>query len=302
MKKQTMSLALLIFLAGCSSAPTINGMKKNSEEDKAKAYQAGKDGDVKYLFNEFRDSYKGENKIKKIGILYYSIGWDKSQELRNKSGASIDPGYFPNEYQALVDASMEEMKETFKKLGYEVLTPAQLAEKSETFRSIKSTPQFFEYSPTSGQEYVGMAVPDSRYIHIMTHEGKLLSKINSEVPEVDAFIGFSMNSHGTNGSEWLLDRTTFYGVTANHSIHSFFCVPREKAKKAGVSLGWFGDANDCARGNAEFKSTYYLPGQNTKGKPVHDEIKNLTFENLKQLYKRVNQGLVENYYQQGLKK
>lgn len=301
MKKIVFSTSLLLLLGGCASTPTITGMKKASDEDAEAVYKAARKGESKFLFDEFSDSYKGENKIKKIGVLYYSIGWDKSQDLRKESGATIDPGNFPDDYQALVNNSMMEMKATFEKLGYQFVTPSELAAKSQTFKALKTQPQFNHYSPTSGQELVGMGVPDSRYVHMMTHEGKLLSQIQSEAPDIDAFIGFNMNSLGKNGSSWLLDGMKFYGVPAFHEAHSFLCVPREKAKKNGVNLGWFGDANDCARAQADFKVIYYLPGQDSKSQKLYEEVKTLGFSNLDRLYKNVARGLVENFYEEGLK-
>jgi hypothetical protein len=301
MRSSFLFLIMALFLGACASAPTIDGMKATSEKEVKEIYEAAKEGDSKFLFGEFSDHYKGDEKIKKIAIVYYSIGWDKSADLRDESGSTIDPGYYQNNYQNLVNASMEEMKARFERYGYKIITPDELAEMSPTFKAIQEQKGLNHYSPNSGQELVGLGVKGSRYIHMMTHEGKLLSKIHSEATEVDAFLGFNMNSLGRSGTKWLLDGVRFYGVNAAHDAQSFLCVPRSKAEKNKVRLGWIGDANDCARAQALFKMSYFLPAKEEEGKKAHQEIKDLTFSNMEKAYRSVGKGLAENFYEEGLK-
>ena len=287
-------------LAGCASTPNISEMKSVSQQDADKVYVAAKKGDSKFLFNEFSDSYKGPNNVKKIGILYYSIGWDYPSDFKNDSSVMTPKNHF-TDYEKTVNDSMTEMIETFKKLGYEIVTPTELATMSPTYKALKENVGVTEVSPNYGQNVLHVAVKDSRYIDKVTHQGKLLSKINEEASTVDAFIGFSMNAFGKSGTKWKLDDTKFFGINGANEAHSYLCVSREKAKKNGVSLGLFGDANDCARAQALFKASIYTPSTESDGTKNFADIKELGFSNMSLMYRNVARGLVENFYEEGLK-
>lgn len=292
--------SLAMVLASCASTPNISEMKSVSQQDAEKVYTAAKKGDSKFLFNEFSKSYKGTNKVKKIGILYYSIGWDYPNDFKNDVKIMTPKNHFAD-YEKTVNDSMAEMIETFKKLGYEVVTPTELAAMSATYKGLKENAGVTEVSPNYGLNFLHVAVKDSRYIDKVTHAGKLLSKINEEAPTVDAFIGFSMNAYGNSGTKWTLDDTKFFAVNGANEAHSFLCVSREKAKKNGVKLGLFGDANDCARAQAMFKASIYTPSTDSEGSKHFADIKELGFSNMSLMYRNVARGLVENYYEEGLK-
>lgn len=300
MKNIFLFVPMAMIFAGCASTPNISEMKSVSQQDADKVYTAAKKGDSKFLFNEFADSYKGPNKVKKIGILYYSIGWDYPSDFKNDSSIMTPKNTFVD-YEQTVNDSMAEMIASFKKLGYEVVTPTELAGMSATYKALKENAGVTEVSPNYGQNLLHVAVKDSRYIDKVTHQGKLLSKINEEAPSVDAFIGFSMNAFGKSGTKWTLDDTKFFGVNGANEAHSFLCVSREKAKKNGVSLGLFGDANDCARAQALFKASIYTPSMDSEGTKHFSDIKELGFSNMSLMYRNVARGLVENYYEEGLK-
>lgn len=291
---------LFLFLTSCASMPEISEMKKISEQDANKVYTAAKKGESKFLFNEFSDSYKGDQKIKKIGILYYSIGWDYPQDLKNDKYVMTPKNNFAD-YEKTVNESMMEMIETFKKLGYEVVTPTELAQMSATYKALPANQGVTEVQPNVGQNVLHVAVNESRYIDKLTHQGKLLSKINAEAPTVDAFIGLSMNVFGEGGTKWKMDDTKFYSIHGTNQAHSFLCVSREKAKKNGVKLGIFGDANDCARAQAAFAATKYLPSIETPEGKHFAEIKSLGFSNMTAMYRNMARGLTENFYEEGMK-
>ncbi len=77
--------------------------------------------------------------------------------------------------------------------------------------------------------------------------------------------------------------------------------PGKRRKKNGVSLGLFGDANDCARAQALFKASIYTPSMDSEGTKHFSDIKELGFSNMSLMYRNVARGLVENYYEEGLK-
>lgn len=301
MKKQfSVSMLIALMATSCASIKSIDEIKTTTAGVTKNAYQGGKEANSKFFFNEFNDEYEDDNKIKKIGIAYYQIGWDSKEWRKNSRFMSPDYNAATKDYQNVVDTSMEKLKEKFMKLGYEVLTPSELAAKSATFAALKTANGTFEYSPTSGQELIGLSVKDSRYIHAMTNEGKLVSKINNEAG-VDAIVGVYYNDLGTSGSETDLNGTFILGVTSSVSFNLTICVSREKAKAAGVSLGIFGDANHCGQSVGEYGSQYYLPDLRHTDKPEFPMIKEVAFEGMKNAYSAVAEGLVESIYEEGMK-
>ena len=69
-----------------------------------------------------------------------------------------------SDYQSVVDTSYKKLVEKLQSLGYEVMSPTELAQKSATYAAIKPN-GVFGFSPTSGQELSVVSLQDSRYIH-----------------------------------------------------------------------------------------------------------------------------------------
>ena len=142
-------LALLCsVLTGCAGIKNVDQIKDSNSEVASEAAAKMKKANAKFFFNEFNDEYEGDKKIKKLGIAYFQIGWDSGSDWRNKSRFMNVSDATP-EYQAVVDAAYKKMVEKFQKLGYEVISPSELAEKSATFSSIKPS-GIFECNPTAG--------------------------------------------------------------------------------------------------------------------------------------------------------
>ena len=291
-------LALLCsVLTGCAGIKNVDQIKDSNSEVASEAAAKMKKANAKFFFNEFNDEYEGDKKIKKLGIAYFQIGWDSGSDWRNKSRFMNVSDATP-EYQAVVDAAYKKMVEKFQKLGYEVISPSELAEKSATFSSIKPS-GIFEYSPTSGQNLTGVSLKDSRYIHAITNEGKLISKINSEAG-IDAIVGLYFNDLGTGSGESKLN-DNFVLVVNNHVTSNLtICVSREKAKAAGVSLGLFGDANHCGQAVGEFDGKYFLPDMRHSDRKDFELLKRVGFEGISAAYSAAAPALVEALYEEGM--
>lgn len=300
MNKVLPMLALSLMVYGCAGIDNPDQIKSSNNQVAKGAYEGARKANAKFFFNEFNDEYEGKNKIKRIAVAYYHIGWDQGKEWRNSTGMRfMHVGKATAEYQGVVDASFNSFKAAFEKLGYEVLTPSELAEKSPTFAALKPN-GIFEYSPTYGQDFAGVSVKDSRYIHPITNEGKLVSKINSE-SGIDAIVGVYFNDHGTGAGEAKYKDTFVLSVNSTVLMNLTICVSRERAKAAGVSLGIFGDANHCGQSVGEFEGKYFLPDLRNSDKSDYEMLKSLGFEGLTLAYTAAPKGLVESIYEEGMK-
>lgn len=298
MKKIAMWMLLSTVAVGCAGIESLDQIKASNNEVSLKAAKKLKDAKAKFYFNEFNDEYEKDKKIKKLAIAYYHIGWDSGSEWR-ESSRFLNVSKATTDYQAIVDNSMKALKTKFEKLGYEVLTPSELAKKSATFAAIKPN-GIFPYSPTSGQHYAGVSVQDSRYIHGITQEGKLISKINSEA-DIDAVVGVYFNDLGTGAGESKF-RDNFVLVVNNHVFANLtICVSREKAKAAGVSLGFFGDANHCGEAIGEYDGKYFLPDLRHEANGDFDALKKVGFDGISAAYISGAPALVEAIYEEGMK-
>lgn len=298
MKNIFISIAISSLLVGCAGIKSIDQIKSSNAEVANVAAESMKDASAKFFFNEFNDEYEGDKKIKKLGVAYFQIAWDSGSEWRNKS-RFMGVGEATPEYQAVVEASYKKMVEKFQKLGYEIMSPTELAQKSSTFSSIKPS-GIFEFSPTSGQEFAGVGLKDSRYIHAITNEGKLVSKINSEAG-IDAIVGVYFNDLGTGAGESKLN-DNFVLVVNNHVTSNLtICVAREKAKAAGVSLGLFGDANHCGQAVGEYDGKYFLPDLRHSDKADFENLKKVGFEGIEAAYSNAAPALVQALYEEGMK-
>ncbi len=298
MKKLATWALLGLAAVGCAGIESVDQIKASNNEFASAAYKKTKDAKAKFYFNEFNDEYKGDKRLKKLALAYYQIGWDSGKDWRNTE-RFMGVGKAQSDYQAVVEASAKELKTQFEKLGYEVMMPAELAQASATFAAIKPN-GVFSYSPTAGQELVGVSIKDSRYIHAMTQEGKLVSKINSEAG-IDAIVGVYYNDLGTGSGESKLN-DNFVLVVNNHVASNLtICVSRERAKAAGVSLGFFGDANHCGEALAEFDGKYLLPDLRHQEKADFALLKQVGFDGIMKAYQNAPKGLVEAIYEEGMK-
>lgn len=297
-----LKIAAVVFLSsvlvGCAGIKNIDQIKSSNEEVANEASKKMKDADAKFFFNEFNDEYEGDKKIKKIGISYFQIAWDSGSGWRNES-RFMNVSQASSDYQAIVDASYKKLVEKLQKLGYEVLSPSEIAEKSTTFSLIKPN-GIFEFSPTSGQELTAVSIKDSRYIHAITNEGKLVSKINSEAG-IDAILGVFFNDLGTGSGESKYN-DNFVLVVNNHVTSNLtICVSREKAKAAGVSLGIFGDANHCGQAVGEYDGKYFLPDLRHSDKSDFESLKKVGFDGINAAYLNASPALFEALYEEGMK-
>lgn len=293
------AFAIGFVLWGCSMATVdIKGMKSESAEISAAAYKSAKNGSAKFFFNEFNDEYEGDKKIKKLAIAYYQIGWDPGKDWRDK-GRFMNPGQSKKEYQDVVNSSVETMKAEFEKLGYQVLLPSELKEKSSTFAALKPNYNFIN-EDMPGRRFETYTASESRYIHAITNQGKLVSKIAKEA-DVDAVIGVFFNDYGTGSGETKYKDNFVLSVNSHISYFFTICVPREKAKEAGVSLGVFGDANHCGQVVDGFEGRYMLPDMRHDDKPDFNELKLVGFEGITSIYKAANRGIVQAIYEEGMK-
>lgn len=298
MKTKSLLVAISMLSFGCASIDNLDQIKSSNNEVTKKAYEEAKEANSKFFFNEFNDEYEGKDKIQKLAIAFFHIGWDAGQEWRKKT-RFMEAAVAPTDYQAVVDSSFASMKAAWEKLGYEVLTPSELAAKSPTFAALKASGTF-EYSPNFGQELTGLSVKDSRYIDTITNQGALVSKINSEAG-IDALVGVFFNDVGLGAGETKYRDNFVLTVNSNVFMKLNICVSRERAKAQGVSLGLFGDANHCGETVGEFSGKYLLPDLRHKDKSDFEALKKIGFEGLSQAYTAASKGLVESIYEEGMK-
>lgn len=299
MKKIASIVILSSMLASCAGGiKNVDQIKASNDQVASEATKKMMDANAKFFFNEFNDVYEGDKKIKKIGIAYFQIGWDSGKDWRT-TRRFMNVSTSVSDYQSVVDTSYKKLVEKLQSLGYEVMSPTELAQKSATYAAIKPN-GVFGFSPTSGQELSVVSLQDSRYIHAITNEGKLISQINSEAG-IDAILGAYFHDLGTGSGESKLN-DNFVLVVNNHVTSNLtICASREKAKAAGVSLGLFGDANHCGQTIGEFNGRYFLPDMRHSDKPDYLNIKNVGFEGMKSIYSNAAPALLQSLYEEGMK-
>lgn len=245
LKKAALSLGLLA-LTSCASIGSVSEIETWNQKNINQAYESGKDANVKFLGSDF-DVYEKDKKLKTIAILTVNMAWD-SKRYREIAKQDPNEAHFmtptaaPDEHRAVADAVLEQMRASFTEKGFTVLTPVQLAEKSATYAAIQHSKDVYSFSPTSGQEFQGIAATGARYIDKWEREGDLISKIGSEAG-VDAFVTLAINQIDTAAYEAEIDSLDLYGAGGEAIAYFSFCIPNDKAVAAGVRMGLFGKPN-----------------------------------------------------------
>jgi hypothetical protein len=283
LKKFSLAVVISAVAIGCSSIKSVDEIKAAQAKAMLNAEEAANDADAKFN-RRFNKDYKGDKALKKIAIVFTQVSWDIGKDLRNGSGTSnvVGPASDYERAQKIVEGVYNQTKESFEKIGYTVISPSQLADSSPTFKALPTNNGVFEFSPTSGQEFAGVGVEGSRYIHMMTHEGKLISKISREAG-IDAVVGLYINDLGYKGQETNLNKTFISGVTSED-----------------ISTGWLGDANHCGQASADFKNQYYLPWKNKKDEPEYQSVLEAGYDHLTTVYPVVVKGMIEELKKEGL--
>ena len=298
-----LSVAAGLVLAGCASISSVDQLKQAQNKALENAKEAAGDADAKFFHRRFNKDYTGDKNLKKVAIVFTQVAWDLGKDVRNGDADSVrniqGPTSNLEQAQGVVDAVYAQTKESLEKLGYTVVSPTELAQASATYKALAASSGVFFFSPTSGQEYAGLAVADSRYIHMMTNEGKLISKISNEAG-IDAVVGLTINDTGMGAQETNLNKTFISGITSQVDALLLICVGKEQAKARDISTGWLGDANHCGEARAEFKNQYYLPWKNKTGEPEYAPVLEAGYAHLKAVYPIIVKGMIEELKEEGL--
>lgn len=286
-------------LSSCASIGSVEEIKAWNQEKVGKAYEAGKDADVKFQMKDFDDVYTKEKKFKTIALLGVNMAWDTKayREIAAKDSTAasfMTPTAAPAEHRAISNAVLDQLKKDFASRGFTVLTPQELAEKSPTFAAIKTSKDVYAFSPTSGQEFQGIAADHSRYIEKWEREGDLMSKIAAE-SGVDAFVSLAVNQVDTAAYEAEIEGLELFGTGGEAIAYFSMCVPHSKATAAGVRMGLFGKPNHCGSAQAELDTGRYLPSTRKADHPKFSEMKSLGFEAMNATYTQFAKGIVEEF-------
>lgn len=299
-KLLTLSLFVLVPLSGCATIKSLDEVRNLNTAHANDAHEAGRDASVKFDQNEFNDVYEGKAKLKTLGIIFTALNWDLKGWRKTTETDFMGPGSAFAEHRQVVDAVMNEIKVGFEKYGYQVLTPTEMAKKSPTYASIKLSDKVEEFSPTSGQEFQSVASTGSRYIDKFFREGELISKINKEAG-VDAVISFHINEIDGNATETKIGDTKLLGAGGKGDAFLVVCVSNEKAKENGMSFGLFGQPNHCGTAQATIVAGRYLPALDSRTGQHFEEAKKVGFEGMTRTYTSAAKGMVEEFYDEGLK-
>lgn len=297
-KKVVVGLGML-GLTSCASIGSVSEIKTWNQQNIDKAYEAGKEADVKFLMKDFDDVYVKEKSLKTIAILGVNMAWDSK---RYREIAKDDPhaAHFmtptaaPEDHRKVADAVLEQLKASYTAKGFTVLTPDQLAEKSATYAAIKTSTEVYTFSPTSGQEFQGIAATNSRYIDKWEREGDLISKIGAEAG-VDAFVTLAVNQVDTGAFEAEIDDLELYGAGGEAIAYFSMCVPNDKAVAAGVRMGLFGKPNHCGSAQADLTTGRYLPSTKKADHAKFAELKSLGFDAMTTTYTLFAKGVVDEF-------
>lgn len=295
-------VTLALGLSACATIKSASEIKTWNDEQVKKSFAAGKDVNTRFLGKDFDDVYKKENQIKTVGILFVNLAWDDKayREMAQKdihAASFMTPTAAPDEHRKMADSVLEKIKTKLSSKGMTVLTPDQLAEKSQTFAAIKSNPNVFSFSPTFGQEFQGISATGSRYIDKWDREGELMSKIAKEAG-IDAFVSFYMNEVGTAAYEAEIDGLVLYGTGGKGFTNLTMCVPHERAKSLGVPMGLFGKPNHCGLAEGDITAGRYLPSTKKTDHPRFAELKAVGFESATAIYNAYTDGMMTEFVQE----
>lgn len=275
MKMLILALSVSFLAYSCSSTVNKNSVNADYEKALKEVKEEAEDADTSFNNGKFTKYYSGDKKIKKVAIISAVYGVASSRSV--ESGERDRDGNFKNVIETnkkdiaswIYDATKAQFENS---AGYEIISPSELAEKSPTFKSLglQDSPHEWNSYPT----YYGIGAQGSRHLDGLTHSGKKLSQIATEAG-IDAVIQIYVNEVNSSAKEGYYQSVDTVGFKRESSLGITVCVPREKAKADGASLGWFGDANFCGGANVKNNHFVYFPETNNKNDKSHPEIAEL---------------------------
>lgn len=290
MKKYGIGMLAALILPGCATVKSMDEVRTLQAKHQEEAYKEAKDASFKTHNGKFSKVYNG--KIKRIGILTTSLAWDDKGWRESDRSDFMGPGAALEDYRAVSDAVLNEIKTQLEKQGYEVLTPTQLAEASPTYKGLADLSAVQSFSPTYGQEFNGVHATGSKYIDRLPQEGKILSQIQSE-SKVDAFVEFGYNEVDKTATEAQYKDIQLLGSGGQGTIYFNICVSNAMAKENGAKFGLFGNPNHCGYAQVDIVAGRYLPSTRDAKSESFAESKKVGFEGMKATYTAAARGLME---------
>lgn len=264
-----------ILSSSCSTTVNKNDVNNAYGKSLKKVKEEAKDADTSFNSGKFTKYYKGENKIKKVAIIssVYGVASTRSVEQGERERDTGFRNVIQTNKADVANWIYEATKKQFEEsLGYEIISPSELAEKSPSFKTLnlQDTPHEWHSNPT----FYGVGSEGSRNLEGLTHGGKLTSKIAEEAG-IDAVIQIFITEMNSSAKEGYYQGVDALSFKRESTLGLMVCVPREKAKKDGISLGWFGDANFCGGAAVKNEHVVYYPETNNKNDKSNSDIAEL---------------------------
>lgn len=263
MKSCIAILASAALLSGCAS---FTNMKKIEAEGARADYV----DDVDVSASGF-DKYKGEHKLKKIGVLSVFVTAHGKDLIKQSTSYKIQTTvtttskvtFSPENFQYVVNKVQEKVVKEWEKHGFEVVPASQMV-KTPGYRDSGSSHDkadknlFGNYKAASygGNSYSGMLMQDDEYL-----DG--LAKKTGADAFVYLQIDLSLENNGSDSKDGVRGFTV--GVSAN--TFTQFYVPYSKFKAAGGSSGLFANNHAAWLKSKQFEFEMFFPnnGNDTKG-------------------------------------